>query len=265
MILSLAVSLLSPMSLDVRGEVRSAYISRGKVIEDRPMQMNLIRTGCDTGSFGRLGFWAWTVSSLTGSRQDVHQRAFCETDPGVFWNYGWKLDDAGEWRLVTEVLKDWILLNGYTEDYHARGADDPIDEWRIGNSLENPFATPYWLMRRGINEYDWAYFQVGLRKRFQLMSMLSLVVDYQIDMGNRRHLTLRYGAFEDGSGYSDGIQSSNLRITLGWEISDWIEAFAGVHQFDLLASKARDACADHNACCGNADLTVWTVGCRMTF
>ena len=261
----LFASFISPFFFDTSAEVRTAYQTRGKVVEDRPMQITHVRTGWDTGDFGKIGFRLWAVSSLTGSRQNVHQRAFNETDPGVFWNYGWKLDEDGKWKLVTEVMKDWILLNGYTEPYHAKGTDDPVDEWRVGNSLENPYVTPYWLMRRGINEKDWVYFQVGARRRFALTETLYLSVDYYVELGNRRLHEIRNGSFADGREYSNGIQSSVLNLQLGWQATDWLDVFAGVHQFDVLSARGREACDDHNANCGRKDLTIGTVGVRVRF
>lgn len=261
----LASSLLSPFFLDVTADVRSAYITRGKVIEDRPMQITHIRPGWDTGVIGKFGYRGWLVSSLTDRRSEVHRRAFYETDSGIFWNYAWKIDEDGRWRFVTEVLKNWMKFNGYTAAAHAKGSDDSIDEWRFGNALENPYVTPYWLHRRGIREKDWSYYQVGLRKKFPLSESVSLTLDYQVDFGNRRHMLVRYGGFRDGTSYSNDIQSSTVFVTLGWQVTDWCELRAGVHQFDLLSSKARRACDDHKANFGHKDLTVGVISCRLRF
>ena len=50
-----AASLLSPFFLDVTPEVRSSYVSIGKLMEDRPMQVTNVRAGYDAGDFGRFG------------------------------------------------------------------------------------------------------------------------------------------------------------------------------------------------------------------
>ena len=46
-----AASLLSPFFLEVTPEVRSSYVSLGKLVEDRPMQITNVRAGYDAGDF----------------------------------------------------------------------------------------------------------------------------------------------------------------------------------------------------------------------
>ena len=48
-------AILSPFFLEYTPEVRSTYVSLGKLLEDRPMQVNYIRIGADAGGFGRFG------------------------------------------------------------------------------------------------------------------------------------------------------------------------------------------------------------------
>jgi len=50
MIALLAAGLLSPFYLDVTPEVRTTYVSLGKIFEDRPMQTTFIRGGWDSGT-----------------------------------------------------------------------------------------------------------------------------------------------------------------------------------------------------------------------
>ena len=42
-----AASLLSPVFVEVTPEVRSSYVSIGKLMEDRPMQITNVRAGYD--------------------------------------------------------------------------------------------------------------------------------------------------------------------------------------------------------------------------
>ena len=69
MIAVLAASVLSPLFFEVTPEVRSSYVSLGKLVEDRPMQITNIRAGYDAGDFGRFGIRNWDVSSLTTAGQ----------------------------------------------------------------------------------------------------------------------------------------------------------------------------------------------------
>ena len=46
MIAILAAGVLAPFFVEVTPEVRSSYISLGKLMEDRPMQITNVRVGC---------------------------------------------------------------------------------------------------------------------------------------------------------------------------------------------------------------------------
>ena len=56
--------------MEVSPEVRSTYVSLGKLMEDRPMLVVGSRVGVDAGDFGRFGIRNWEVSSLTDRRSD---------------------------------------------------------------------------------------------------------------------------------------------------------------------------------------------------
>ena len=51
----IAASLISPFFVEVAPEVRSSYVSIGKLMEDRPMQITSARVGYDADAFGRFG------------------------------------------------------------------------------------------------------------------------------------------------------------------------------------------------------------------
>ena len=84
---SMVTNGVSAFSLQLQPDVRSAYLSRGKVIEDRPVASILARGSIDLGEWGSPGVQSWDLSSLGNRRTDVHRRAFNETDLGVFWHY----------------------------------------------------------------------------------------------------------------------------------------------------------------------------------
>ena len=50
MIAILAAGILSPFFVEVTPEVRSSYVSLGKLMEDRPMQITNVRGGYDAGT-----------------------------------------------------------------------------------------------------------------------------------------------------------------------------------------------------------------------
>ena len=67
MIAALAASVLSPFFFEVTPEVRSSYVSLGKLVEDRPMQITNIRAGYDAGEFGRFGVRLGEVLAHAGN------------------------------------------------------------------------------------------------------------------------------------------------------------------------------------------------------
>ena len=102
---------LAPLSFFYQPDVRTAYVSRGRVVEDRPIQANYLRCDLDMGDFGTLGLWHWNYSSLTGRRENLHRRAFHEVDGMAAYRYG--LEFSEEWRLTTEVTFCWMTFPGY--------------------------------------------------------------------------------------------------------------------------------------------------------
>ena len=157
-----------PFYVHVNPSLRTAYHSRARIVEDRPMLMTLTRAGFDTknvGDFGKVGFWNWTVSSLTDRRATRHRHALNEMDYGVFWTYVWdfgRLDDTWRgWGLTTDVMKDWLTFEGYSHPARLAKTNASISEWRLAQSLDNPYLTPFYLVRRGLHPHDWLYVQTG--------------------------------------------------------------------------------------------------------
>ena len=113
-----AASLLSPFFLEVTPEVRSSYVSLGKLMEDRPMQITSVRAGYDAGDFGRFGIRNWDVSSLTDRRHDAHRHACYHFEFGPTWEYDLKI--AEEWTLKSDVTRSWTLYRGFENEASNR-------------------------------------------------------------------------------------------------------------------------------------------------
>lgn len=63
----------------------------------------------------------------------------------------------------------WVSLPGYRP--HA----STIHEWNVGQSLKNPYVTPYYLMRRAYRPNGgWCYWDVGLTRSWELCDRLTL-------------------------------------------------------------------------------------------
>ena len=72
---------LSLLSVSFNAGVRTAYMSRGKVVEDRPVEANELRLAARLGEderFGRVGVYHFDYSSLTDRCEPriPHQREF---------------------------------------------------------------------------------------------------------------------------------------------------------------------------------------------
>lgn len=268
----LYASPIEPFYVNFNPDCRTAYHSRGRISQDRPVCTTLSRIGFDTkdyGDFGKIGFWNFTVSSLSGRRDATHRRPLNEMDYGVFWNYYWDFSQYSDawkgWGLNTEVLKDWITLEGYTASARATKSNASVNEWRLTQSLDNPYVTPYYLLRRGHHPGDWLYVKTGLKRKFRLTDTLFLTPDLYAENGDNRIFEHRYGKRAEGGNYHSGTMALNLSLELAWKISDEVTAFANVHQFDVVNDKARDNIRTQKKPGSHRDLTIATIGLRFSF
>ena len=256
----------SPVSVSLQSDARTAYQSRGRIIENRPVSTFLGRAAYEVGPLGKIGLWNWDVSSLGNKRRDVHQRPFNEVDLGVFYHYDWALDDDGAWVLTNDLLKDWITLNGYRPEYRARKTDATISEWRFEQALRNPYVTPYYLLRRGIHPNEWFYTQIGARKAIALPLDFTFTPMFYVETGNEYHFERRYGKRVDGGRhYHSGAQSTNLKLDLAWKASSNVSLFLNVQQFDIVSEDARDAVKAKTTAEARRDLTILSLGLRARF
>lgn len=267
-----AGGVVDPFYVHVNPSLRTAYHSRARIVEDRPMLMTLTRAGFDTkdvGDFGKVGFWNWTVSSLTDRRATLHRHAMSEMDYGVFWTYfcdfGHYADTWRGWGLTTDVMKDWLTFEGYSRPARLAKTNASISEWRLAQSLDNPYLTPFYLFRRGVHPTDWFYAKVGVRRTFVLTDTLFFTPSFFTENGDARLFKRRYGAKPDGGRYRSGLMTLNLSLELAWRVSDTATLYAGVHQFDITNDDARDRIKANPAPNARRDLTIGTAGVRFRF
>ncbi|MBQ3097628.1 MAG: hypothetical protein IJC66_05675, partial [Kiritimatiellae bacterium] len=78
---------ISPFGVNADAQFRSAYHSRMRVSEDRPVGVLDIRAHADVGPLGRVGVMNWNRSSLCNRKSHVYRRAFNEVDYAAFWHY----------------------------------------------------------------------------------------------------------------------------------------------------------------------------------
>ena len=160
----LAAGLLAPFFFEVTPEVRTSYVSLGKLMEDRPMQVTYVRFGYDTEKFGRFGIRNWDVSSLTGRRSDVHSHAFYHTELGPTWQYD--LDLADGWTLKSDITRSWTFYRRFNSAHAA--SNRTYNWWQMDQSLTNPYIVPFYRIRKCFRGNDYTYFMAGVRRRLTL-------------------------------------------------------------------------------------------------
>ena len=110
----IAASLLSPFFFEATPEVRTSYVSLGKLMEDRPMQITSVRVGYDADMFGRFGVRNWDVSSLSDRRHEVHRHAFYHVEFGPTWQYD--ITFFEDWTLKSDITRSWTMYRGFKSD-----------------------------------------------------------------------------------------------------------------------------------------------------
>jgi len=240
-------------------DIETAYWARGAIVDRKPFSAQFADLSFDLDPLGRVGGYAWSVSSLATSGQGATRRnAYNEVDYGVYYGYGLEL--AEEWTLDTTVAKKWVVLPGYRP--HANS----ISEWNVSQALKNPYVTPYYLLRRAYHGQQWCYWDVGLTRSWKFLDDFTFTATAFGEFGDSRHFAAQYGANPNGSGrYSDGLMALNLLLRLDYAVSENFGIFAFVHQFDVVSSDARDALGASSRPETVKDLTMGGIGIELKF
>ena len=246
------------VSASAYADIESAYWARGAIVDKRPYSAQFADLSFNLDPFGRVGGYAWSVSSLSKSGQSATRRnAYNEVDYGVYYGYGLEL--AEDWILDTTVAKKWVTLPGYRP--HA----NTISEWNVSQALKNPYVTPYYLLRRAYNGQHWCYWEVGLTRSWKFLEDFTFTATVFGELGDSRHFAAQYGANPHGGRYSDGLMALNLMLRLDYAVTEWLGVFAFVHQFDVVSSDARDALDASSAPEALKDLTMGGIGVTVNF
>lgn len=248
------------VSFSAFAEIQSAYLARGVVVDAHPFSAQFVDGELDLGDFGRVGGYAWSVTSLSGTGQGAPKRnAYNEVDYNL--HYCYNLGIADEWSLANCVARQWVTLPGY------HGNAKTICEWQAGQTLSNPYVTPYWLLRHSAQPEMWNYWDVGLFRTFEIYDDLSLTVKAFGELGNAKHFRSQYGPKpgEPHSHYHGGLQALNLVLRLNYKITEFLSVYAFVWRFDIVSEDARDATKASSAPEAKRDLTVGGVGLSLKF
>ena len=255
----LAAGLLSPFFIEATPEIRSSYISLGRIVEDRPMQVTTVYAGYDAGSFGKFAFYNYDVSSLTDRRADVHRHALYYTVFGPSWRH--VLDIADDWRITTDLKRCWTVCRGFDN----KSSNATYHWWRIVQSLENPYIVPYYWIRRGFSSSNYLYVRLGARRRFALPFDFYVTPDIFAEGGNSYNQRRVFGERSGGGKWSEGVTSVTFRLELGWKFSDNLSAFIYAEQYEVVGDSHRRANSASHYRCAHNDWTVGGGGLRLSF
>jgi len=258
---------IEPLHVEGLAEIRSAYLSRAKVVEDRPVAVQELRLASDIGPLGRIGALHWNYSSLCNRRQNTHRRAFYEVDFAAYWQYNWQIADG--WKLANEVSHWWVSLNGI-----RHGEEPTTFEWWYEGALKNPYLTPSVLMRRGWNNENWTYFKAGVAKPMtfaqirewcgagegdEVWNQLTVAPGVFCEFGNEPLFEVRYG--DRGRDYDTGAMAVQGQLKLTYDPCEYFSFYATLIQFGLVDEDLRDRAHGLN----RRDLTLFTLGINAKF
>ena len=251
-------NLSSRVSVSAFADIQSAYYARGAIVDKRPFSAQFANATVSVLDALRVGGYAWSVSSTSQSGQTATRRyAYNEVDYNLYGEYDFSI--AEDWTLRNRMALQWVTLRGY--DPRA----DTIFEWQAAQSLENPYATPYYLLRRAYDQAQWCYWQLGMRRTFGLGQGLSVTLDFFGDLGDDRHFLSQYGPRTNGAKYGDGLMALNFKVRFDWMLTENLGLYAFVHQFDIVSSAGRSAMRDSGNVETVSDLTFGGVGVQVIF
>jgi len=253
-------TMLGPVRISVTPEIRSTYVSLGKIVEDRPMQVTDVHLGYDTGLFGVFGVRNWDVSSLTDRRADVHRHFLYHTELGPYWHYDWAVTE--NLTLKTGFTPSWVFYMGFENE----SANKTYQYYQLDQSLENSYVTPFWRIRRCAVGNDYWYYKFGLRRGFPFCGVFYFTPSVFAEGGNDRNCSRVFGPNATGGEWGEwGISSVSVRLELGWKICRWATAFAFVEQYEVVGGAERETNAASTYLCAHNDWTHGGVGVRLRF
>jgi hypothetical protein len=137
--------------------------------------------------------------------------------------------------------------------------------WQLDQSLENPYLVPFYRARKCFRGNDYFYFRAGVRKKFPLWECFYATPSVFVDGGSSRSQKRVFGAKPDGGRWSTGVSAVSFRLELGWNVYDWLTAFAFVEQYEVVGGEARRVNSDSSYRCAHNDWTHGGVGLRLRF
>lgn len=256
---------ISPFGVTADMQFRSAYHSRMRVSEDRPVGVLDVRIHSGVGPLGKVGVMNWSRSSFCNRNSDVRRRAFNEVDYAAFWHYDVELSE--DFILSNEFMHWWITLPQNIEPYCGKTDKSTYELWYVG-SFKNPYLVPSLLFRRGWINNNWVYFQYGVSKPFRICDFgdaasprpLEITPGFFIETGGNRLFESRFGKKESGN-YHTGIGTCIAQVSVRWKATEHLAFHGMLQQFGVVSSDAREGV--HGNC--RRDFTMLRIGMNLSF
>lgn len=227
-------NLVQRVHLDAYADVETAYKARGVVIDRHPIIVQSVEPMFDLAPFGMVGFDVWSVSSLSHSGQSFNRRyAYNEVYYDVFYCYDWEFAD--DWKLSSAVWYGWDTVPGF------RDGSKGFSEWNFTQELVNPYVTPYYQLECVVQGDGHCLWTAGLKRTFELAKQLKLTVNFFTELADNRHLQGLYGPnpYSGDGRYRDCFLALDLDVRLAYYITEWMNVYMFVHQFDTVSSQMR--------------------------
>ena len=259
MTLAILAAALAPYHFTASTETRSAYLSRSRISEDRPVQVCEASFSREAGPLGAFGIAHWCLTSITPRLQHERRRLFSENDLGTFWEKSYEITEG--WTLANQATLWWLLFGGY------RDPEDGGTQYEVWDevSLKNDYLVPSVLVRRGWHSSDWVYVRSGLSKPVDLKPSLDLPFRITpgvfLETGNQGFYEFRYGELPRSRSYHRGALAVIGQLAVDYTLSENWKLYAKLQQFGLVDSDARDQTHGIH----RRDLTIFTLGVQASF
>lgn len=249
------------IELNAQAYVQTAYHSRGKISEDRPIEANLVTAMMNLDFAGELGLWHWQYHSLTPRCREKADRMFRESDWAIFYRNSYGIADG--WSLKSEYQQRWFTFPFLHSEY--RGDRHRVDTEIWGRlTLDNPYLVPSGAIRRGLHRKDYTYFKVGVHKPLDVLEDLVFTPGVYMELADQKTFVQRYGKREGGGSYRTGPQALNVVLRFDYGLTDWLKLYASVTQFDIVSPQTRRNTSGYGKV-AKRDITYLTVGVSLTY
>ena len=198
------------------------------------------------------------MDRVTDARDNMMRRAFNELDPYLYGRN--RLEVARDWRVVNEFGPCWVLAPEFRDPYRSHTEV----EWRVRQTLENPFLTPYYYVRWCVHPTVLPYWMAGVLHEFCPADDVSLTPFVQSDWGADSMFVVKYGKSPDGR-YGGGLSALTAGVRMVWRFHENYSLCVQAEEFALVNEEIRRCNRRRVAVNNQNERFVVTVGIAFRF